>query len=200
MNQGRSRYTDGHDGLVIAVIVALSDRYWGAWFGLQSDDEHIVALPDRYWGAWFELQSDDEHIYVDAASKSSHSDTSAPSSFSRGYTFSLKTRNTFSLHRQHALDYSLPLAWCEHGLTPDPSLLSSIGRTMADVSVRDADADELIKNSWSARDADANADADELVKNSWSARDTDADELVKNSWSARDADPNADADELVKNS
>ncbi|XXH05576.1 hypothetical protein Hte_012008 [Hypoxylon texense] len=73
---------------------------------------------------------------------------------------------------------------------------------------RDADADDLVHNSWSARATiprDAKADADDLVKNSWSARavvskkgevdghvlvlprevEADADDLVHNSWSAR---------------
>ncbi|KAI0855710.1 hypothetical protein F4860DRAFT_449563 [Xylaria cubensis] len=60
------------------------------------------------------------------------------------------------------------------------------------------DADEFVKNSWSARATlpqDAPVDADDLVHNSWSARSElenlprdaapDADDLVHNSWSAR---------------
>ncbi|MCJ1448186.1 MAG: hypothetical protein MMC23_008700 [Stictis urceolatum] len=70
------------------------------------------------------------------------------------------------------------------------------------------EADDLVHNSWSARNAQPEADADELVHNSWSARDTkpratDADELVHNSWSARGTAQRraeAEADELVHNS
>ncbi|KAI0415963.1 hypothetical protein F5X98DRAFT_376342 [Xylaria grammica] len=64
--------------------------------------------------------------------------------------------------------------------------------------IKDVDADDLVKNSWSARatvPGEAAADADDLVHNSWSARSDpenlprdaipDADDLVHNSWSAR---------------
>ncbi|KAI1198160.1 hypothetical protein F5X97DRAFT_323730 [Nemania serpens] len=63
---------------------------------------------------------------------------------------------------------------------------------------KDVDADDLVKNSWSARATmprETTADADDLVHNSWSARSEpenlprdavpDADDLVRNSWSAR---------------
>jgi hypothetical protein len=56
------------------------------------------------------------------------------------------------------------------------------------VAMAVADADDLVRNSWSAK-RDAEADADDLVRNSWSAKrdaeaDADADDLVRNSWSA----------------
>ncbi|KAI8950688.1 hypothetical protein F4801DRAFT_548036 [Xylaria longipes] len=63
---------------------------------------------------------------------------------------------------------------------------------------KNMDADDLVKNSWSARATslrEATTDDDDLVHNSWSARSElgnlpreavpDADDLVHNSWSAR---------------
>ena len=68
------------------------------------------------------------------------------------------------------------------------TLLSTLAYTAG------ADADEVVKNSWSASNLNNRvADADEVVKNSWSAsnlnnRVADADEVVKNSWSASNLD------------
>ncbi|KAF1969964.1 hypothetical protein BU23DRAFT_557143 [Bimuria novae-zelandiae CBS 107.79] len=70
------------------------------------------------------------------------------------------------------------------------------------MGVREADADDQVRNSWSARGQLTPKDADDQVRNSWSARGQltpkDADDEVRNSWSARTAV--ADADDQVRNS